>query len=284
MKKYDINRFYVGELHISLERNSPLIDACGGTVVTKEEVRLLDLIYGTMKNGAVDIKFYSASKDNYRYQHLYSLFYKDDNGKYYCLHNGITYDNIPNGSYCSDLIPFYDILPKYGFDKPSMLAPRLALKLFSSLFIKKNSLFVDNKYLLYNKDTFDLDRFFVGNIELCEGYLDLTNNQEYQLNIPYQLILFRQNLYEESGYYKKEDINGHRCEVNYSSFKSIFLKTDDHNFYNINNHRIYDSRLLGEPLNDIVHIDKPLVKEDLFRNEDSKITIPKVLIKQQNML
>ena len=279
MKKHDVDNYYVGNLNFAFPMGNILIASVGGSEPTKEDRIRRDAFYTTTINGAINLSLIHMndivpSNNNYHYDSVLTLFYKIDD-KYYCIHNGNTYKLDNNGdTFCNDLVKLKDVVPKFGYNLPDRISYLKAVLIFNSLFKKFN-------IRMFNNDKFNINDFYIGGLDLCEGRT--INRVHKDLAIPTQIIMNKQILYCQAGYSLSNHINGEEIETDYSSFNSIYLKLDDENYYNINNFKIYniDSFNLYD---DKVTIDKPLKKEERYMDLSDKVTITKVLKKQRKIM
>ena len=282
MKKYPSENFYIGNLNIAFPNNNMLISASGEHKLTKEGHNLYDLLYATIANGAINLELYHmddlvGNNSNNRYTSLLTMFYRIDDDKYYCLHNGNIYRRISDASFCNKLYKLEDVVPKYGYKLPKEISNHYARCLFNFLFKK-----ID--YSLYNNDKFNLYDFYLGGIELCTGYSESKYFSDHvELNIPRQMTMFRQEVHQKGGYGKNIVIDDKIIIVDYAMFSSIYLKLDDENYYNLNNYQIYNIDKY-ENFSDRVSIKSMLKDDEAYRGLDNMVTIPKILKKQKSMI
>ena len=89
MKKYPIENFYIGKLNILFPPTNLLAAACGAPP-TKEEVDVLNLVSNTAWNGAfhIDDSYGGTTRlsNGFRVASLLTLYYKNGEDEYYCLH------------------------------------------------------------------------------------------------------------------------------------------------------------------------------------------------------
>ena len=278
MKKHDVDNYYVGNLNFAFPIGNALLASVGGVKLTDEDRLKRDLFYTTIVNGAINLELIHmnnvvTSNNKYRYDSVLTLFYKEDDN-YYCLHNGNTYKLDNNGdTFCSDLIKLKDIVPKFGYNLPNQISNYKAKSIF-------NGLFKNFKINMFNNDKFNLNDFYIGSLDLCEG--STIQRVHKDLSIPTQIIMFKQELYTQAGYSRYEKINDEIVEAHYAKFKSIYLKLDDENYYNINNFKIYNIDSF-KAFDDKVSINKPLKKELGYTNLEDEVTITKVLKKQKKL-
>ena len=223
MKKHDVDNYYVGNLNFAFPIGNALLASVGGVKLTDEDRLKRDLFYTTIVNGAINLELIHmnnvvTSNNKYRYDSVLTLFYKEDDN-YYCLHNGNTYKLDNNGdTFCSDLIKLKDIVPKFGYNLPNQISNYKAKSIF-------NGLFKNFKINMFNNDKFNINDFYIGSLDLCEG--STIQRVHKDLSIPTQIIMFKQELYTQAGYSRYEEINDEIVEAHYAKFKSIYLKLDD---------------------------------------------------------
>ena len=279
MKKYPIDNFYVGNLNLAFPKGNILLRASGSYNMTNEEKKIKDLLFRTIDNGAINlVELHMAGfvSGNIVYLPLLSLFYKVDDNKYLCLHNGNTYETNGNESFCSNLYKLSDIVPKFGYNLPKELSSLKVSYLFKCLFNKK-------KNFPYDNTKFDINDFYLGGLDLCCGYNDSNRGIPHvELNVPTQIIMFNQDIYKASGYGRKTISDNNEFVADYCVFDSIYLKLDEENYYNINNFKIYNIDKY-EPFSDKVTLKSLLKLEKPYYELDDKVSIPKVLKKQKSI-
>ena len=279
MKKYPIDNFYVGNLNLAFPKGNTLLRASGSYNMTNEEKKIKDLLFRTIDNGAINlVKLHIVGfvSGNIVYLPLLSLFYKVDDNKYLCLHNGNTYETNGNESFCSDLYKLSDIVPKFGYNLPKELSSLKVSYLFKCLFNKK-------KNFPYDNTKFDINDFYLGGLDLCCGYNDSNRGIPHvELNVPTQIIMFNQGIYKASGYGRKTISDNNEFVADYCEFDSIYLKLDEENYYNINNYKIYNIDKY-EPFSDKVTLKSLLKLEKPYYELDDRVSIPKVLKKQKSI-
>ena len=283
MKKYPTDNFYIGNLNVALPRTNIIMAACGAEP-TNEEKQVLHLMLDTVSNGAVHLeqmfrRRINNSQSNYRYNTLLTLFYRVDEDKYLCMHNGYVYSPKSEDTYCDQLVPLSQTVPKFAFSLPNEITKHQAYSITRKLFMKNS---YNNN--LYNNDKFNLDDFYLGNLELCTGYREKDVFGEYNSKSVLERILLNghKNLYCQSGYSRIFTIDDIEYEADYSDYWSIFLKIDDENYYNINNYRIYNIELC-EPFIDKVTLKYPIKLFDDYCDLSDQITIPKIIKKQKSI-
>jgi hypothetical protein len=281
MKRYPIDNFYVGNLNLAFPKGNMLLFSVGAYKMNNDEKKMKDLLFRTIENGAinlVDLHMMSVINKNNSllYIPLLSLFYKVDDNKYLCLHNGNTYEVNSNESFCSDLYKISDVLPKFGYNLPKELSSLKASYLFKCLFDKK-------KRFPYNNDKFNLNDFYLGGLDLCCGYNDKNGIISHvELNVPTQIIMFNQGIYKASGYGRKTISDNNEFVADYCVFDSIYLKLDDENYYNINNFKIYNIDKY-EPFSDKVTLTSLLKFDNYYGELPIEVSIPKILKKQKSI-
>ena len=278
MRKQHVDNYYVGNLNMAFPMHNALLASVGGVTLTKEDHLRHDLLYSTIVSGAInllelhmdDIVPYNP---HYNYHSLLSLFYKVDD-KYYCLHNGNYYKLDNNGdTFCSDLVKLKDVVPKFGYNLPNQISNHRAKTIFNSLFKKFN-------INMFNNDKFNINDFYLGGLDLCDGSTIQRVHRDFA--IPTQIIMYKQNLYCQGGYSKREYLDDKEIETDYAMFNSIYLKLDDENYYNINNFKIYNIDSF-KAFDDKVKIEKPLKKELGYTDLEDRVTLSKVLKKQKKL-
>ena len=281
MYKYDINRFYVGVLNFPFPLGNALINSVGGNITTKEEIITHNLYLQTKDNGAIDINHHygigNVNKVNgYSYEILFTLFYKEDDGSYYCLHNDKRFRE-EDLTFCDNLTPLIDVLPKYGCNIPDKISLSLAFKMFNTLFYKK---ILGSRYFLYNNDKFDINDIYYGYIDLCTGYGNEKTRKEYNLNIPSIIMLSNQHLGLYYDYVEDFYMDDEEWFSIYNGYQTLFLRLDDYNYYSIHNHKVYNVNNSLDPLSDVMHLKEPLIKRQSNIDFPKEITISKLLKKK----
>ena len=142
----------------------------------------------------------------------------------------------------------------------------------------------DYRRPIKKKKKFDLDNFYYGFLDLCTGYQEEDEpDTSKSINILEKKIMYRQpELSLQSGYgeYVKKD--GIDYIADYLEFRTVYLKIDDANYYNINNYRIYNIDCM-EPFCDKVSLDVPLRFKKEFETLPDLVTIPMILQKQKKL-
>ena len=279
MKKYPIDNFYIGKLNIEFPRNNAHHITCWGGLLNPTERELYKFVQTLVNNGAIDLDkmsiFTYINNTLFRYTPLLTIFYKMDNDKYVCLHNGNSYstDN-NNGIFCDELFKLSDCVPRFGFNLPNELSIYYAIKIFNILFSMK-------KKMPYNNDKYNIDYFYSGELYFCDGYYD-SNKRYHELNIPVHILLQKQDLCRYNGLKRVITVNNEENELSYSAYKSVFLRLDDENYYNLNTYKIYNISEYND-FSDKVIIKNPLIKEKEYRPLNDFETIPRILKKQKNI-
>lgn len=286
--KYNINNFYVGELYLSREMGNSLINE----KLNEKDFGERDKVTTICANGAINFDKHRMSKytdyDNKcQYKGVLTIFYKE-NDEYICLHNQMAYDSDSIDFY-DNLIPLGDLLPKVDFSFTKEISAREALKTFDSLF-KSNAEKTDK---LYNKIEHPMQEYYVGNLNLYEGFLpDNNRRNRYQYsNLPQKYVLYISDavimgIYGLKG--KTKDEYGLVYDSHDTTdFRCLFLKQKN-GLYNIHNYQTYDKGILqqthfdgnvplGESYYDwIIPFENYLEQRDV-RNNYSSLTIPKAL-------
>lgn len=268
LKKMDSNRFYVGELNFAFYFKNLLIPDTSN----KENKYTYQDFMNTIYHGAVDLTKNSFDKINedskYFYKSVFTLFYKLDNGKYLCLHNGNIYGNLQK-DYIENLSPLEDLLPKLDYVYPNKLSVLEALNLFKKSFQKK----------INGKTLFKIDRFYDGKIDLCTSKYH-ENDEYHHINLIDSLLL--KKLFIGAGYTLVRDEE----QYNYQIFNSIFYRFSNGDLYNINNNQLYKANN-QKVLERVINIDpKVSLKDSLEEREipfEEEVSISKVLKLQEKM-
>ena len=278
MKKYPIENFYIGKLNILFPPTNLLAAACGAPP-TKEEVDVLNLVSNTAWNGAfhIDDSYGGTTRlsNGFRVASLLALFYKNGEDEYYCLHNGNTYSTNDQKSHCTELRSLTSCLPKFAFYIHDKISVHQALE-YSKMLLK------DYKRPIYNKEKFDLNKFYYGFLDLCTSYEEEDEpDTRKSINILEKRIMYkRPELSLQCGYGECVKIDGIDYVADYIEFRTVYLKIDDTNYYNINNYHIYNIDCM-EPFCDKVCLDVPLRFKTPFESLPDLVTIPMILQKQK---
>lgn len=265
-EKYKISKFFVGELYLShkiLDKNADEL------FEYTENMKKLLLI---SSNGGIRFQKniltrYIDFEKNRTYEGVLTIFYKTNEG-YLCLHDGESY--MLNGdSFCENLIPLYNLLPKINFNIPNEISIKEATKLFAFLFKKKNKALNNVKY--------HVDDFYVGDFILHEGYLpknDKNNRYKYDsLALEYILMNNGANV---AGMFGKEDsqYNLH----NFTQYKCLFFN-HPLGIYNLNSYSFCEvaseSTRFKSYCENLEPLKKILKEKNIYIS--NQITIPKIL-------
>lgn len=251
-----IEKFYVGKLNFGFKFGNLLVPR----ELTNHDHEQIDLEFNTLANGAIslsNISFIDLTNcdERIRYDSIFTVFYKEDEDTYICLHNGNTY-HLKGENYCSDLVPLTICIPEIASKVDNKISCSKARSIFDILFKDKN------KTLYNNKDKYLLECFYYGNLELYTG------NDKEDANIAQRLMLSAKGIYPCGGYITKDD-------ESYSSYNVIVLSLEDDKIFNINENNATNSK---------IRLSSSLVDEEFYtsRIHEDKITIPKVLKLQRN--
>lgn len=258
---FSIEKFYVGKLNFGFKFGNLLVSQ----ELTNHDHEQIDLEFNTLANGAIslsNISFIDLTNwgERIRYDSIFTVFFKEDEDTYICLHNGNTY-HLKGENYCSDLVPLTICIPEIASKVDNKISCSKARSIFDILFKDKN------KTLYNNKDKYLLECFYYGNLELYTG-----NNKE-DANIAQRLMLSAKGIYSWGGYTTKDD-------KSYSFYDVIVLSLEDGKIFNINENKMYDSNAT----NSRIRLSSSLVDKEFYtsRIHEDKITIPKVLKLQSN--
>lgn len=280
MRRYSINNFYVGILNFPFNMGNMLYK----DVVSKSQKERKDLFVNTVLNGAIDLRSFMTGEElNWTNRthtiKLFTLFYKVDDVHYLCLHNKNYYNT--GIDYCNELVKLTDVLPKIDIIYDDSLSFMDALKLFKYLFCYNNL-----KICGSAKTNFKIEDFYQGTTSLCTNYYveekNALDSKSYFMNLPEHLIFLKNNyLYKESGYAKKDHDN---IEYSYSNYDTLFIKTPNGKYYNLNNYSFYDLNLENE-FDTKITIEEPFVNKLKEKGivYPSEVTIPKVLKLQKKL-
>ena len=256
-----IEKFYVGKLNFGFRFGNLLVSQ----EFTNHNHEQLDLEYNTLVNGAIslsNISFIDLTNwdERIRYDSIFTVFYKEDEDTYICLHNGNAY-HLKGENYCSDLVPLTVCIPEIASKVDDKISCSKARSIFDILFKDKK------KTLYNNKDKYLLKCFYYGNLELYIG------NDKEDANLAQRLMLSAKGIYSWGGYTTKDD-------ESYSFHNVIVLSLEDGRIFNISENKMYDSNVTNSKLS----LSSSLVDEEFYTNRihDDKITIPKVLKLQRN--
>ena len=276
MKKFDINRFYIGELNIGFGINSLI----GKERHTREQINKLNLYGEIILNGALDITRCNYQLIDYlekrEYKKVLSLFYHLDDGKYFCLHNKKIYGR-NTADYCDNLIALKNALPKLGFYIGNEITFNYALCLFNKLV---------NHKLHYNNTKYDLNKFYNGRIELAVDRIGYKNyypyDKEYQPRNILESLLLENNFI--SGSYVEIDKDDN-YEYHIDIYKSVFYLFGDGGLYSLNTNKVYrdSEKNCGDHKIHILNsLKDEFLKQGILYKKDN-ISIPKVLKLQNKM-
>ena len=270
MKRYPIDKFYVGKLNFGFRFGNLL----NSQEFNKHDMAQSDLRNSTLFKGAIDIKRMSCAdltdwQNRIRYDSLFTIFYKNDDDNYTCLHNGITY-HCSGETYCSDLVPLSKCIPEVA----SKVDPEITCFRAKHIF---DILFKEGKKNLYTHEKFLLDYFYLGNLELFSG----KNNED--ANLAQRLILNSKGIASYGGCIRYSEVKD--SEFSYEFYRVIILWLDLSKIYNINDCRLY------EPCNTLhngeskVEIVSSLKEDPYFgsRIDGDMASIPEILRLQRRM-
>ena len=252
-----IEKFYVGKLNFGFRFGNLLVPQ----KFTKCDHEQFDLKISTLANGAINISNILTNFDErIRYDSIFTMFYKQDEDTYICLHNGNTY-HLNGDNYCSDLVPLTSCIPEIASKVDDKISCSKAKCIFDILFKDKK------KTLYNNKDKYLLNCFYHGNLELYTG------DDKGDANIAQRLMLYAKGIYSWGGYITEDD-------ESYSLFDIIFLSLGDDKVFNINENRMYDSNTT----NSKIKLSSSLADEEFYTSRiyEDKVSIPKVLKLQRN--
>lgn len=222
MTKCNGKRFFVGVINFAFNKY--------GNLRGKNE-----LFHETIFNGAVELdkRFPLQEEQGFEvYKPVFSLFYRLDNGKYLCLHNGNIYGNLKE-DYLSNLESFSQILPQRGYQYPLEMSFNYARNLFDKA--------LANKISCQDLGCYPIENFYLGRIELCTDRIVLFN--EY----PYHKSIKRTNLCESIPLVKydrlkdytkvlKEGIGNQHFRI----YDSLFYLFSSGSLYNLTNGFYYN--------------------------------------------
>ena len=229
MRKYDINEFYLGIVHVGYKMNLFSNDNQDFQVANKEHVNL-------RINGAVDLDKIDSdySKEGYVYKRLLTIFYHVAGNEYLCLHNHVLYCD-EGQYYYSNLTSIKDYLPKMAFEIKNYISFTQALDLFSMLF--------SNKKMQFLNTFFPIQNFYLGEIEACDKMIVCENKYPYKkfdspINVPESRLLLP--YYQGSGYVKNISNENSSQEYFFSAYDTIFY-VQNNVCYSLDSHQVYSS-------------------------------------------
>ena len=271
-RTFDIEKFYIGELYLEY----PIEVYFNQKKITEEDAKREIKKNEAINSGAIQIKNnmivrkkeYNIGKN---YDLILTVFYKDKD-EYLCIHNGEIY-KLDGIDFCDNLVSFKNYLPKYSFNISKKLTLEEVLYLFNLLFTKRTR----NKLTcVYNdSDKYDIDDFFVGNINLYCGFTRSRIKTYANLQEKYLLSRNGARLLEKIQETKTDIVTE---TYDYEIYKSLLMKTKE-GMYNIYNFQIYNENInknkLGEsylnsiiPLKDVININE---------SKTRKLSIPQVI-------
>ncbi|MBQ7141195.1 MAG: hypothetical protein IJO32_06815 [Bacilli bacterium] len=261
MTKYDLDNFYIGELHIP----QVLDNVSNFKQNPKEMLTKIDL----EQSGALPLILEKPNTWNssIKYDSFLTIFYRNKNG-YVCLHNGNLYNN---SKYINNLVSLKKLLPKTAYNISEDLSIKEGLKIFKSLF-KKNTIF--NKPL-YNNDKFPLNKFYVGKLKFCYG---LSNDkQRIYYDVPQKYMLFNNGA--KIMYYHGLHGGTEYLEYDYLALNCLLLKHKN-KLLNLHNNQIYPEFSFKNCNNsyyqNLLPYTEYLENNDIKYNKE-EISIPKAL-------
>ena len=265
MEKFPIENYYVGRLNIGHKFGNLLLPP----KLTQDDHKQIDLRNNILVEGAINLKpicFDDLTNwdERVRYDSVFTIFIRNDNDTFTCLHNGKTYTNF-GLNYCSDLVPLSSCLPVVSSRiTEKKLSPHAAKGIF-------NILFKSEKKNLYKKDDFHkLDDYYFGHLELYTG------TRKRDANIAQRLMLSSKGMLYTGGCSKR--IGDGQDEANYSFYRVIVLLTGGYKMYNVNDNRIYDAELVRNE-GSRIQLSHCLADDDFFVDRVNHFdpSIPEVL-------
>jgi len=219
-KKYDIDKFYIGELY--------LYTNFANFISPYYNINQQNKIKSFKNSRAInfqqdELRKYIDWENKREYTGFLTIFYKQDDKNYICLHDGTSY-RIDGTNFIENLIPINEVLPKVNTEKIPKLNISTALELFDTIFKEQTT--------LYNKDKHLLSEYYIANITLKETYHQeqYPESRYIYINLPHHILLEKSNLSIQT--YQQEDYTNivYRC---------LFLKQNQY-LYNLNNHQFYN--------------------------------------------
>ncbi len=265
LEKFDSRRFYVGELNFSFSTGN-----LNGHNAHRDDLEKEALYRKTIRNGAIELNAdnYNLNPHNNRsYKSVFTLFYKLDNGKLLCLHNGKEY-SIPGNDFYANVFTFDNLLPKLDYEYPRKLSYHEACWLFGKAFNHKISL---------NNNKYSIDNFYTGTTELCvsgekDGFCQ-------NINLIDSILLDEDYIKDGSPI----TLNG--TKYNFKIYKSLFYLFDNGTMYNLSNYQIYEhsrSRVF-EGCIELGDSFRSVLEQNNISCGDDTISIPKALKLQKKL-
>ena len=223
---YDFDRFYIGLIKL---------DNTGSESKTTLESKYLE------EGGAIKIsKFSNKGADNIYLGLFYKLGHDDyfNDDAYLCLNDMREYgENKFAGRSCEMLMTFDKIIPQLAFQTPFLVSIDQVKELYDSIFLS-------NKKFKYSNDKYDANRFYYGFLDVCDSVKK--ENGEYEsINIP-QIYLLDKNCRLSSSYYTGEKIDEFSDKTtsdrSFNSYRALFYKLDDKNYYSLSDFQIYPEK------------------------------------------
>lgn len=271
-ERYNINKFYVGELYLSHQMSYKDGNEFYDYIENIKKMSLISFNGGIRFQKDIFNRYIDFEK-NKAYEGVLTVFYKSREG-YLCLHDGKTY--MPNDdSFCENLIPLSNLLPKINFNIPNEISIKEATSLFDFLFKKKNKTLSDVKY--------DVDNFYVGDFILHEGYLpknDKNNRYKYDsLTLKYILI---NSGADTIGMFGKEDSEYNLHD--FTQYKCLFFN-HPLGIYNFNSYSfcniVSESKEFTSYCENLESLRKISNEKNIYI--PNQITIPKILKLQKRI-
>ena len=275
MAKYPISNFYVGKLNICF---SASLNPRDPNSFTKEDIKKQILKTRTLINGAVESSWTTLCSlndwnKNIRYDNIFTLFYRNEDGTYYCLHNNELYTT-EGDVFVSDLTPLKSCMPSEGtiFTQDEISAS--TAKMYFTYLFKK----VFPTRSLYDKKDYPLDKLYLANFKLYAGE---TGKRETP-NLASRLTLATSKIKPRKIGYEIDPETGIRREYRYYTVLALYLNA--YRYYNINEHRqsgLYELQHDGTKL----EIISPLEEVDYFRHRINydEVDIPHLLRLQRRL-
>lgn len=269
MKKYPIEKFYVGKLNIGFKFGNLLVESIKPNL-TKKDYEQIDLKNKTIYMGAISLlgidklDGFTNWEERIRYDSLFTIFYKLDDNTYICLHNGEKF-GLEGINYCSALVPLTSCVPSISSKLNRDITPIEARRIFKILF-------KDEKKNLYrNTKLGPLAYFYHGKLELYTG------NDKEEANTAQRLMLRSKGISPYGGSIDRENRS-------YSHYDIIAYVPSDNIIYNINDNRWYDSNLENLE-NSKIKLSSSLAADESYVsiNSRNEVTIPQVLKLQRGI-
>lgn len=249
-ERYDINKYYIGQLSINLNDESNSI----GKIIN--EVFLEN----------IDSKKAIIISNNDRIYKVLTIFYSNPNNSLFCIHNLQNY----NKETVDYLIPLTEFFPKVNYKIPKNLSIIEAKMIFRYLFDLKYNITSEK---IYSNEILPINNFYVGDLYIC-------NNKTINSINDFSNILQKIMLEKSSAKLTlKKQIVNKNCTYEYFVYKCLFYRLNC-KLINIHNNMTYENKYPSDDnLNGLSYYKIDSILHNPYKNscQNGNISIKKAL-------